>query len=593
MKNLSIDRNDIERMSKECVAGEKPRCTSFCPLHLDIIDVIKKFKDGDIKKADKLIRDELTFPKILCRVCIQYCKSACILEEHDKAINIPDIIRYISDYKLHDMDRKIKLPQKSTGKNVAIIGGGIAGIYAAFMMRMQGHETTIFEKTNNLGGRLYYNTLNSVLPLDVLNSEISILKKIGVNVRLNVEIGKDIEFISLRNSFDAVIVTIGSELDNDRSDLHLPVDINDVYDGYELLNNIKHNNFTLDNLGDTIIIYGNNLESMQLARLCNDYRDSNIYIVSEEKLNRKGYLYDLKKTLTKNGVMFIEEDELIKVNSNNDKGGVITLYDSIKDEEYTMPYDSFIFMRDREVNMFSNSNLIMKDGFILTDTMTLETSIKGVFASGRAIGNMYTSMTLATTKRACISMSRYLNDENTKEDRNFIKESQYDSDVYVNISPESTYESSVKPKVEIRFDEKTEYNNGYDKSQALKEASRCLLCSCNQCYTNFEEEHKSLLPKYIFTDYINGQKVNKNLKTINNDIKIDSSKCPKNLDIEEALQYIKSESSWTNTSLFTTQNSKKQDSFNHELEKVFNQEEQGKIPKKSIMNIFKMKNKDK
>ncbi len=195
-----------------------PPCQGSCPSGEDIrgwLDIVrgieKPAKDMTMQEyAFRRSTDANPFPSIMGRVCPAPCQDGCNRNQVEDYVGINAVEQYIGDSAL-DAGFKFDVAPADTGKKVAIIGGGPAGLAAAYQLRRKGHACTIFDDHENLGGMMYYGIPGYRTPREVLNGEINRIIEMGVEVKLNTRVGKDISLDQINKDFDAVLWAIGAK----------------------------------------------------------------------------------------------------------------------------------------------------------------------------------------------------------------------------------------------------------------------------------------------------------------------------------------------------------------------------------------------
>ncbi len=185
-------------------------CVSLCPAGVEIPGYIALVREGRYADAVRLILKDNPFPCVCGYVCEHPCESRCRRNILDDAVNIRGLKRFATDHA-----NEVSVPARAplTGKKVAIIGAGPAGLTAACYLSLMGHTVTVFEKRKNPGGMLLYGIPRYRLPAEQLQKDIDAIVKTGVEIRCNVEIGKDITLNDLRRDYDAVHIAIGAHAD--------------------------------------------------------------------------------------------------------------------------------------------------------------------------------------------------------------------------------------------------------------------------------------------------------------------------------------------------------------------------------------------
>lgn len=213
-KSLKGCREDYEEhiLRDRCAAHVKQPvpCVALCPAHVDIPGYIALVGEGRYADAIRLIRKDNPFPTTCGFICEHPCEARCRRDMVDDAVNIRGLKRMAADYA-GEVDPPACAP--STGKRIAVVGGGPGGLSAAYFLQLMGHQVTVFEMLPKLGGMLRYGIPNYRLPKDRLDEDINAILKTGVKVEFGNRIGQDMTIQSLREEYDAVLITIGASTD--------------------------------------------------------------------------------------------------------------------------------------------------------------------------------------------------------------------------------------------------------------------------------------------------------------------------------------------------------------------------------------------
>ncbi len=214
--NLGLPIVQATAEAARCLECSHPECVAGCPVGVKISEFVALVRDGDYLGAARKIREDNSLPAITGRVCPQenQCEGACIMGKRFAPLGIGYLERFVADFERSQ--GKPALPQKAppTGKRVAIIGSGPAGLAAAGDLVLMGHEATIFEALHEPGGVLLYGIPEFRLPKEIVRQEIGNLRELGVRIETNVIIGKTITIDELlgEEGFDAVFIATGAGL---------------------------------------------------------------------------------------------------------------------------------------------------------------------------------------------------------------------------------------------------------------------------------------------------------------------------------------------------------------------------------------------
>mgnify|MGYP003300784913 FL=1 len=228
-----------------------PFCHSGCPLGNLIPDFNDLVYNNKWKEALDVLHSTNNFPEFTGRLCPAPCEAACVLGIIDPPVSIELIEKHIVEKGFSENWIVPKIPSKRTGKKVAIVGSGPAGLAAAQQLNSVGHKVTVYERDDKIGGLLRYGIPDFKLEKNVIDRRLEILKKEGVNFKCNVEIGKDIDITDLESKYDSILLCTGSTI---KRSLDIPgIDLPGVIQAMDFL---THNNRFVDNqLSDHLECY--------------------------------------------------------------------------------------------------------------------------------------------------------------------------------------------------------------------------------------------------------------------------------------------------------------------------------------------------
>ncbi len=206
----AIDSYNIKTKTYNIIK-ERPVCEETCPVHLDIRGYIGHIADGKFKEALDLIRERLPFPATIGRVCPHPCEEKCNRGKRDEAPRIRDLKRFVANYEGQRQVDEIPPKLEDKGKKVAIIGAGPGGLTGAHDLALSGYGVTVFERFPASGGMLTVGIPEYRLPREILNREIEDIKRLGVEIKTNTAIGKDLSIDDLfHQGYEAVFIAVGA-----------------------------------------------------------------------------------------------------------------------------------------------------------------------------------------------------------------------------------------------------------------------------------------------------------------------------------------------------------------------------------------------
>ena len=189
---------------------EDTPCTHECPNHTDIPGYFELLRNGDIDGAARKFMEVSPMPMVTSRVCAHVCEGKCNRGNTDEAVKIHSIERYIGDYIRKHPDKFYLAPAAETGKKIAVIGAGPAGLTAAYFLRREGHKVVVMDKMEEAGGLLMYALPAYRMPKDIIRELIKNLESMGIEFRMKTELGKDVKPEQLEKDYDKVFYATGA-----------------------------------------------------------------------------------------------------------------------------------------------------------------------------------------------------------------------------------------------------------------------------------------------------------------------------------------------------------------------------------------------
>jgi len=191
----------------DCVAP----CSLACPAGLDIPAFLEQIEAGDYRKALTVIKERIPLPGVLGRICARYCERVCRRRHSEQPIAICALKRFAADVDLASEGPYIPLRHETTGKRVAVVGAGPAGLSAAYYLLEAGHACTVFDARPQPGGALRYGIPQYRLPNAVVDYEVEVIRRLGAEFRMNIRLGSDVTLEHLQQECDAVFLALGAQ----------------------------------------------------------------------------------------------------------------------------------------------------------------------------------------------------------------------------------------------------------------------------------------------------------------------------------------------------------------------------------------------
>lgn len=443
-----------------------------------------------LEEAYEIITENNPFPSVCGRVCMHPCEEACRRNKVDEPISIAALKRYAADYINENGLFFGSPPVIKSGKKVAIVGAGPSGLAAAVKLAQAGHKVTVFEKNRKAGGMLRYGIPRYRLSDEALDEDIKRIESYGVKIETGKAVGADINLEQLKDEYDAVLVAVGLSVSRE-----IPLeeaDTKDIKGIFLAIPFLRASNTDKDvEIGRKVLVVGGGNTAMDCARTSHRkgadvtilYRrtrkempasDSEIEEALQEGIKIK-YLASPTRIISKNGRVSSLEFEKMKLGEKDASGR--RRVEAAGEEKTRLKADTVIFAVGQQADLGFLSLSLVDKGKIIFDEDTLAVTDDGVFTCGDvAKGSKSAIAAIASGNKAARVMNQFLANQNIGSDEEFI---QVISDLPGEVADRVVRKKRQKTnqlEPAVRINNFKEFDKGFDKRTATKEALRCMDC---------------------------------------------------------------------------------------------------------------------
>ncbi len=405
---------ELKQKANYCLnCKAKPCSNKGCPLNNDIPTFINLAKNGEFEKAYEIITKTSVLPSICGRICPHYkqCQGSCIRGIKGNPVSIGEIEAFIGDMAIkHNYNIKKFDKQDLYQKNIAVIGGGPSGLTVSSFLARRGANITIYEKYSNLGGILTRGIPEFRLPKNIVEKSIDKILALGINVKYNMQLGKDFNLEDIKNKYDAIILALGANVSN-----KMNIDgeyLNGVYGANEFLEGL----YNIDFNGKTVVVNGGGNVAIDAARTAKSKGAKNVFVTYRRSKNEMPAEKKEVEDAINENIEFLFQNNIVKIigNNQNQVSGVQLIKTelvknpndnrltpvNIENSDYTINADYVIMaLGSHPANFVKNLGLELKsNGKILTNEFG-QTSIPNVYAIGDLADNKSTVAFAAKSAR--------------------------------------------------------------------------------------------------------------------------------------------------------------------------------------------------
>lgn len=513
----------------------KAPCTKACPAGTDCQGYVGLIANGEYTEATRLIKEKIPLPSSIGRVCPHPCEKQCRRQFVDEPISIAFLKSFAADMDMASATPYVPSVEPDTGKKVAVVGGGPAGLTAAYFLRRQGHSVTVLDAMPKMGGMLRYGIPEYRLPKSLLDKEIKQIADLGVTMRNNVKIGEDTTVEALRAEYDAVVLAAGAW-----NSSKMRVEGEDhpaVVGGIDFLRTVALGEPM--KIGKTVAIVGGGNTAMDACRTAVRLGAENVYVIYRRtrdempaedveivEAEEEGVQF---KYLT-SPIAFKDADGKVSATLQKMQLGAPDASgrrrpEPIEGETEELTLDTVIMAIGQYPNLTGFECVeSTKRNTVCADEETFRTSLDGVFAVGD-MTNKGASIAIAAigeAQKAAVIIDRYLHGEAARYKKPYFVEREIPLEFF------KKFEKKPRAKMpqlsaEARKTNFNEVSLGFTEEAAKKEAQRCLECGCHDyfeckliCYANQYD---------VKPERFQGEKHHRNEENVNSLIARNTDKC--------------------------------------------------------------------
>jgi len=474
-------------------------CKATCPAHVSVQGFIALINDGKYREALELFKQAHPFPGVCGRVCHHPCESGCTRNQLDEPLGIQYLHRFLADLDLESGKPYLPKIKESNHTKVAVIGAGPAGLTAAYYLAMDGYSVTVYEKLPVLGGMLTVGIPSYRLPRNIIESEIQVIRDMGVQFKTGVEIGKDFTIAQLRDDgCKAFFVAIGA---HECKRLGIEGEsLAGVYPGVEFLREVNLGNRI--QLGERVAVIGGGNVAMDSVRTALRTGSKNPFIIYRRSIDEMPASRVEIEECEQEGIEIRCLTHPVRI--IGDEAGKVAAVECIRmvlgepdaggrRKPVPVAGSNFILEVDTVIPAIGQESdwACLTDecactltgwGTMSVDPVTLQSKDPDIFSGGDAVTGPKTVVeAIQAGKEAAISIDRFIRGADLREGRE--KGWTAVTDV-----PVDGYEKTTRlpmPHLDsaIRITNFNEVQLGYDPEASQKEAARCLACGiCSECY---------------------------------------------------------------------------------------------------------------
>lgn len=484
-------KTSIELLMSDHYGDCRGPCVLNCPASVNAQGYVQAIARGDDKEAVRIIKERLPMPACIGRVCPHPCEDGCRRQMVEESISIA-YLKYFAADRVIQAGGYLPPKAAATGKRVGIIGGGPGGLTAAYYLSLKGHRVTVVDAMPQMGGMLRYGIPEYRLPKRVLDEEVAEIASLGVEMKNNFRIGRDVTFEEFKNSYDAVVLAIGAW---ESMPIGCPgEELDGVMGGIDFLRQVAMGEKPA--IGDQVAVVGGGNTAMDACRTAVRLGAKEVYVVYRrteaempaeqleiDEAREEGVIYKFltnpAEIIGENGRVKEIKLQVMELGEPDESGRRRPV--PVEGKFETLPVTCVISAIGQKANVAGFEGIeLNRKGIISADETSYRTSMPGVFAVGDATnqGASIAIEAIGEARRCAKVVDLYLNGMQVPYQKTYLSVKKVSPEYFADYIKLPRAKMPTRPPEERKHDFQ-EINLGFSEAQARAEAARCLDCGCH------------------------------------------------------------------------------------------------------------------
>ena len=484
-------KTSIELLMSDHDGDCRGPCVLNCPASVNAQGYVQAIARGDDKEAVRIIKERLPMPACIGRVCPHPCEDGCRRQMVEESISIA-YLKYFAADRVIQAGGYLPPKAAATGKRVGIIGGGPGGLTAAYYLSLKGHRVTVVDAMPQMGGMLRYGIPEYRLPKRVLDEEVAEIASLGVEMKNNFRIGRDVTFEEFKNSYDAVVLAIGAW---ESMPIGCPgEELDGVMGGIDFLRQVAMGEKPA--IGDQVAVVGGGNTAMDACRTAVRLGAKEVYVVYRrteaempaeqleiDEAREEGVIYKFltnpAEIVGENGRVKEIKLQVMELGEPDESGRRRPV--PVEGKFETLPVTCVISAIGQKANVAGFEGIeLNRKGIISADETSYRTSMPGVFAVGDATnqGVSIAIEAIGEARRCAKVVDLYLNGVQVPYQKTYLSVKKVSPEYFADYIKLPRAKMPTRPPEERKHDFQ-EINLGFSEAQARAEAARCLDCGCH------------------------------------------------------------------------------------------------------------------